>query len=180
MRRACATLLTLGGFVALAMGCVSVKTDEYPRYWPALQVSGAGCPGLTGSFDNRDVDEAQPVPLAKWLLQTADSLQVVHRVQLTGPAAGVLLLRLLDDKGIALLQRELREGTDYECNGGWLERRQPELTLLGVVHRRVARLARTTRGDLVVEESDRGGGVVIVVPMYASFRTWHLYRQRGD
>ena len=171
--------LVLVAVLAPAPGCVTLETEDYPRYWPALDVSGSGCPRLTGSFDNRDIDEARPVLLAKWLLETADPLRDVHRVHLSGPEWSVLRLRLLDDKGTALLERDLREGTDYECNGGWLERRQPELALVGVVHRRVARLARTTRGDLAVEDGDRGAGVVLVVPMYASFRYWHLYRQRS-
>ncbi|HSB25828.1 MAG TPA: hypothetical protein VLE94_22235 [Burkholderiaceae bacterium] len=165
--------------LVLTTGCVALEDQDYPAYWPALAVSGSGCPSLTGRFDNQDINEAQPVLLAKWLLQTADPLRQVHRVQLAGPEAGTLVLRLLEDTGTELLKRELREGTDYACGDGWLERKQPELAFVGVVNRHLARLARTTRGDLVVQDIDQGGGVVLVVPMYASFRQWHLYRQRS-
>jgi hypothetical protein len=176
---ACARPVALVAFVALVAGCVSVRRDEYPPYWPALQPAQAGCPGLTGSFDNRDLDESRPTLLAKWLLQTADPLKQVHRVELAGPEAGALSVRFVDGNGEELLGRDLRDGEHFACRDGWLELRQPEVVFVGIVNRRIARFARNVRGDLVVQESDVGGGVVLVVPMYVSERNWHLYRERS-
>lgn len=178
MRRAFARSIA-ASLALLVAGCVTVDETEYPAWWPALALAASGCPDLTGTFDNADVDDREPRPLAKWLVQTADPLRQVHRVALDGPRAGTLRLRLLDADGATLLVDEWREGRDYRCQDGWLERRQPELSMLGVVNRHVARLARSNRGDVVVQDTDVGGGVVLVVPMLASFRSWHLYRQRG-
>jgi len=176
MRRLICSLVAAA--VVLVTGCVAVDTREYPEYWPALEARESGCPRLSGLFDNHPAGEAERGLLAKWLLPSGGSLNQVHRVELSGPDAGVLSFRLLDADGAELIRRELREEADYQCSDGWLERRQPEITMLGVVQRHVARFTRTLRGDLVVQETDVGGGVVIFMPMYASYRYWFLYRER--
>jgi len=162
----------------LMTGCVWREKPEYPEYWPAVAATSADCPDLTGLFDNQDLNEEQPVLLAKWLLVTADPLKKVHRVRLAGPEQGTLSVYFLNPAGEVIFTRELHAGADFACKAGWLERRQPEVTFLGVIQRHKSMMVRTTEGDLVVEDLDTGGGVVIVVPAFASFRIWHLYRSR--
>jgi hypothetical protein len=157
---------------------VHVQEDRYPEYWPVLAQAEAACPTLSGRYDDRDVNEREPRRLAKWLLDTTASLGAVHRVELAGPVEGVLEVRFIDADGNALLTRALQADTDFTCAQGWLVRQPAGLTVIGVAQDHQVRFGRTVRGDLVVEDRERAGGVMIAVPLYLSTVGWHLYRQR--
>ena len=161
--------------------CVHVDNKAYPEYWPAANPAESGCPDLSGTFDNQDLNEGSPKLLAKWLLVTTDPLTQVHRAVLAGPAGGVLKIRFLDQAGTELLSREWREGADFVCRDGWVEREPPRgAVMVGMAFQQVSRFARSARGDLIVRNMDSGGGLVTAVPLYASESTWHLYRQRSQ
>jgi hypothetical protein len=165
--------------VALTAACVHIEQSDYPEYWPSASPASYGCPDLSGLFDNEDLNEKKAVFLANWLVQSPETLGNVERVQIMGPKDGVLAISMLERGGIQYLRREYRQGDDFGCGAGWLERPQRTLGVIGVVQRHVARMTRTVNGDLVVEHIDKGGGVLLVVPMYADERSWHLYRQRA-
>ena len=176
-------MLTRAALIFLASApiaaCVQLQQFEYPAYWPNASLASSGCPDLSGLFDNQDLNEKKTIFLANWLVDTPSALGNVHRVRIMGPKDGVLAISLLEEHGTQYFRREYRQGDDFECDGGWLERPQRTLKIIGVAQRHVARMARTVDGDLVVEHIDKAGGIVLVVPMYTAERSWHLYRERA-
>ncbi len=166
-----------GGF--LLASCVEVTKPAYPDYWPAL-VAQEGCPELTGSFENRDLDERAPILLAKWFLSSSDSLARVDRVKFSFDEPGVLRFRYMTSDGRILLDRTWREGKDYQCAQGAIEWDGDNFKFIGVLSSIVLRLQRNARGDLVVRQAEVGGGIVIVVPLFVSDTSWHVYRQLAE
>ena len=164
----------------LTTACVQLDYKNFPESWPVVHVSGSGCPRLTGVFDETDLTEKYPVWLHQWLLQVPDGLEAqVQRIEFIGPDAGTLALRLMDADGSELLKHELREGVDYECRGGWLERSKSSSPFAGLVTSKAARLTLNDREDLVVESTETLAGVAIVLPTYQSRNDWHVYRRHG-
>jgi hypothetical protein len=190
-RRSGAMIRGLAASVAaavLAAGCallasppIKVRHDPYPVHWPALAPPATGCPALTGRYSNADRMYGN-VPLAQWVLpDTRTPLGGFSSVELDGPRDKIVAVRLYEGSGADLVERgryEWKEGEDYRCEDGWLVLSNTKVIPLGViVANTTGRFTLARDGSLVVERREEGGGVVLVVPAYASIRDWLLYRR---
>ncbi len=105
------------------------------------------------------------------------SLDRIERVYLTGPTNGSVTVRLVEGTGTEVAIRTLKEGAQYRCEDGWLVLSLESFVLPApaVAYSEAARLARSRDGQLIVEATETGGGVIVFVPGYVSKRNWHMY-----
>ncbi|MCL4185481.1 MAG: hypothetical protein KJ011_18770 [Burkholderiaceae bacterium] len=159
-------------------GPVVIEHPGYPPYWPAPVAASGPCPLLDGRFELHDLDDRRPLSLLHWTQPWAPAPAGATHVDLAGPRGGGLTVRWLGADATVLLQRTLHEDVDFRCVAGWLQVPLAAPALPGVVATRHARLGRNVRGDLVVAQTEAGGGLgFLVVPLYGSFKDWHAYRQ---
>ena len=163
---------------AMLASCVHVQKHDYPDYLPALTVNAEGCPALSGTFQNRDVESSRL--LAAWFVSSKDSMASVDRLDFSAENSGAVRFRFLASDNQVLLDRTWHEGTEYRCANGAMEWHGESFKFIGVVSNDLVRLQRNARGDIVIGEAGTAGGVVLVVPMYVSVRSWFVYRRVAE
>ena len=81
--------------------CVDVQKHDYPDYLPALTVNAEGCPALSGTFQNRDVESSRL--LAAWFVSSKDSMASVDRLDFSAENSGAVRFRFLASDNQVLL-----------------------------------------------------------------------------
>lgn len=163
--------------VALVGGsCVDVERRDFPSDWAPVVPAAGGCPDLTGAYANGDRGNPS-VPLARWILpKTTYPLERIERISFVGPRNGLLTVRLIEGPERDVVVRELKEGTAYRCDGGWLVLSVAAIVIPPVMYSEDARLARASDGQLVVETTELGAGLAPpLIPAAKAANKWHLY-----
>lgn len=164
----------------LTAGCVSpihIDRQGYPTDWPSIAPMTQACPDLSGIYSNVDLGP-HAIHLASWALpNTTYPLERIDRVQLSGPAHGIVHVRLLKHPDVEVTAREWHDGVDFRCDQGWMALRLPGLAqpIPLVIGSFQPRFTRTIDGQLVVEVNERGAGVVLIMPFLSEYRHWHRY-----
>lgn len=164
----------------LTAGCVSpinIDRQSYPQNWPSIAPMTRACPDLSGIYGNVDLGSPS-IHLASWVLpNTTYPLDRIDRVQLNGPANGIVRIRLLRHPDIEVAVREWRNGVDFRCEQGWMVLTMPDLAqpMPFVIGSFRPRFTRTVDSQLVAEVNERGTGVVLFVPFLSIYRHWHRY-----
>jgi hypothetical protein len=174
---------TVSRLLALCTGafltsCVEVDKQEYPNYWPARVVNAEGCTPVSGTFQNRSIDDS--MPLATWFVSSTDSLATVDRLDFPSETSGAFRFRFLSADGGVLLDRTWHEGQEYRCAHGAMEWHGKTFKFIGLASNDLVQLQRNARGDIVIREAGTSGGIVLVVPMYISGRSWYAYRRVAE
>lgn len=168
----------------LLAGCsypIAVEHKDYPLDWAKPAPAVSGCPDLGGRYRNQG-DTPGPF-LASWALpRTATPMNQISIVELDGPREGALALRffapVVQGRGepAELGSRRWQQGEDFQCVDGWLVLSKTRLIPLGIyVSSDIVRFTVATDRSLVVEKREEGGGVLVVLPAYLSYRIWQRY-----
>ena len=98
-------------------------------------------------------------------------------MDITGPANGALTVRLIEGSNNRVTITELKLGTGYRCDRGWLVLTVDAgfVPIPAVGYSQEASFARAADDRLVVEETTVGAGVVLLVPGVVNENRWHLY-----
>ncbi len=168
--------MLLAGLLAGCVPPIYVDKQDYPADWSAQLTAGAGCPELTGRYQNQG-EGRFAVGLAKQLMpDTADPLKQVQRVDFDGPDGGAVVVRLLDAQDVILLEQRWNEGPDFRCEDGWLIRQRGYFWATPVLTGTDSeRFARDAHGDLLVQRRTEAGGVFLFLPVYRGERFWFRY-----
>ena len=173
MQHAAPNILTLAALIVLGCAsCMKIDRREFPSDWPLAKTTIEACPDLTGGYANGGP------PLAKWFLpKSKDLWERVARVDITGPANGVLTVRLIEGSNNHVTITELNLVTGYRCDRGWLVLTVADffVPIPAVVYSEEVRFARTADDQLVAEERKASAGVVVFVPGVVNENRWHLY-----
>ena len=178
MKYAVRNIRMLAALIVLScVSCMKIDRREFPSDWPPVKTTVEACPDLTGSYANDSPSLASP-SLAKWFLpKSKDLWERVVRVDITGPTNGVLTVTLIEGSNNRVTLTELKLGTGYRCDRGWLVLNVADFfaPIPAVSYSEEARLARTADDRLVVEETKASAGVVLFVPGVVNENRWHLY-----
>ena len=104
----------------------------------------------------------------------------VDRLDFPAENSGSFRFRFLSADDRVLFDRTWHEGKEYRCAHGAMEWHGESFRFVGVVSNDLVRLQRNARGDIVIREAGTAGGIVLVVPMYLSSRSWHAYRRVAE
>lgn len=197
------TLLILLALAGLLVLFERAEPPTYPDDWPPLgeavpAVDGARCPDLTGSYalpettpkrvrlDERP-DFERPhrflgvdpvfVPGTK----QARSIRPPTRMTLHGPTADGLRVAFFSASGALLVERTLRPGIDYTCQGSWIADPREEVTR--AKPRRW--YGRDVDGRLVGHEGYADFGIFLLfgfapTPVYVNDQAWWRLEPAGD
>jgi hypothetical protein len=160
---------------------IAVEHKDYPLDWPKPAPAASGCPDLGGRYRNQG--DVAKMPLARWALpQTSTPMEQIQTVEIDGPRDGELLLRFFAppvqgrSESEELGSRRWQQEEDFKCEDGWLVLSKTRLIPLAIfVTSDVVRFALAADRSLVVEKREDGGGVLVVLPAYLSYRSWQRY-----
>jgi hypothetical protein len=107
-------------------------------------------------------------------------MATVDRLDFTAEGSGAFRFRFLSSDNRVLLDRTWHEGTEYRCTHGAMEWHGESFKFIGVISSDLVRLQRNARGDIVIGEAGKAGGIVLVVPVYVSDRSWYAYRRVAE
>jgi hypothetical protein len=158
------TLLVL--LICFAFNVACAETPEYPASWPSLAPQAAGCPNLTGIFQNVDRALEHRRDLASWVRpRTETPPAFIERLQFDHSQDGLITITLHKKEAGVAGVRQWQQGNDFDCDGGWLVMPQPDFIYPGFRVKITAYIARTIDGHLVIKQmevkqwNEENGGV---------------------
>jgi hypothetical protein len=177
MRRAVLCCLPL--LLGLLASC-SIQ-QRYPGAWPRVDPTRvAGCPDVTGVYLNDGVrgDPFGALVSLSDLLQLGSTSESILRISQYG-ADSLAIVVWRDDRQVArrMLSRSQGNltctpaGVGLTCGWHFVGREGLELGAA----RRTLYLAKATDGSLMVQDVEFTVGVLIVLPIIGTMRSWHRF-----
>ena len=164
--------------VSLAPASVWAEDAAYPAQWSLLDLTAPGCPDVSGTFINADRQTERGRTLSSWIYPKLDvAITAIRRLRLEGPHENAITLTVLDKDDSVLTTHKWQQGKDFQCEQGKVVLSLPGTNVLLFTTTSTAYLMRAADESLVIEQIEKGGGLVGWKPFFGKKRIWHLYER---
>ena len=172
-------------FVTLFLvGCS--HTQQYPDSWSKIEKSINGkCPDISGRYENiaTDIDGKNAVGLSWLIFSNEEYIEGVEYVEFfLEPTHTTLQVSARSSKGTSISSTFLQSEKGFYCKNGSLIIEDNEFFYTyGVVAREWRTFVFNKTDDgLVMQYINSGAGLVFLLPVAATNKSWYLYKNKPN